>query len=208
MCVCDYVSCTLTLLPGRFNPLEAVVLQCCWGVWENPSGSMVADPITYSGQINKTVLRERLKWKNHLLTGSPSQRPISSHSLPTAHTSRPRGKTRKPFDKSWIVTVAQVLWRFLKFIMGITHKITQCNIFKCVMNASQNPIQILGYQISLNKSPTLSSSSFEDLRGPVCRAGFTTPCRHLSTQKRRLLMARWRERVTRAGRWFHNDFIW
>lgn len=123
----------------------------------------------------------------------PSQWLISSHPLLTAHTSSPRGKTRKPFDKSWIVTVVQVLWRFLKIIMGITHKITQCNIFKCVMNASQNPIQILGYQISLNKSPTLSSSSFEDLRGPFCRAGFTTPCRHLSTQTRRLLMARWRE---------------
>lgn len=79
----------------------------------------------------------------------------------------------------------QVLWPFLKFIMGITHKITQCNISKCVMNASQNPIQILGYQISLNKSPTLSSSTFEDLRGPVCRAGFTTPRRHLSSTQRR-----------------------
>lgn len=67
--------------------------------------------------------------------------------------------------------------------MGITHKITQCNILKCVMNASQNPIQILGYQISLNKSPTLSSSSFEDLRGLVCRAGFPTPCRHLSRHR-------------------------
>lgn len=28
--------------------------------------------------------------------------------------------------------------------------------------------------------PPLSSSSFEDWRGPVCRAGFTTPCTHLS----------------------------
>ena len=110
---------------------------------------------------------------------------MHTHTHTHTHTSPPRGKTRKPFDKSWIVTVVRVLWPFLKFIMGITHKITQCNIFKCVMNASQNPIQILGYQISLNKSPTLSSSSFEDLRGPVCRAGFTTPCRHLSTQRRR-----------------------
>ena len=83
--------------------------------------------------------------------------------------------------------------------MGITHKIAQCNIFKCVMNASQNPIQILGYQISLNKSPTLSSSSFEDLRGPVCRAGFTTPCRHLSTQRRSQLMARWRGKEGEQG---------
>lgn len=187
--------CALTLLTGRYNPLEVVMLQYCWGVWENPSGRTVADPITYSGQINKTVLRDRLKRKNLLLTGSPNQRLRSSCTLPATYTSPPRGKTRKPFDKSWIVTVVQVLWPFLKFIMGITHKITQCNIFKCVMNASQNPIQILGYQISLNKSPTLSSSSFEDSRGPVCRAGFTTPRRHLSTQRRRLLMARWRERV-------------
>lgn len=182
---CTYSEC-VCVLPGWYNPLEVVMLRCCWGVWENPSGSTVADPITYSGQINKTALRERLKRKNRLLTGFPNQRLRSSHSLPATHTSPPRGKTRKPFDKSWIVAVVQVLWPFLKFIMGITHKITQCNIFKCVMNASQNPIQILGYQISLNKSPTLSSSSFEDLRGPVCRAGFTTPRRHLSTQRRSL----------------------
>ena len=77
------------------------------------------------------------------------------------------------------------------------------------MNASQNPIQILGYQISLNKSPTLSSSSFEDLRGPVCRAGFTTPCRHLSTQRRRLPRVRGREGESeRAGRRFDRDGLY
>ena len=54
-------ACTLTLLSGRFNPLEVVMLQCYWGVCENPSGSIVADPIIYAGQINKTVLREKVK---------------------------------------------------------------------------------------------------------------------------------------------------
>lgn len=52
-------------------------------------------------------------------------------------------------------SVIWVLWPLLKFIMGITHKITQCCIFKCAMNACKNPIQIPGYQISLNKSPCI-----------------------------------------------------
>lgn len=145
---------------------------------------MVAHPITYSGQINKQkkIVKRKVKTEELSLRRLWDRLP---HSPWATHTSPPRGKTRKPFDKSWIVTVVQVLWPFLKFIMGITHKITQCNISKCVMNASQNPIQILGYQISLNKSPTLSSSTFEDLRGPVCRAGFTTPRRHLSSTQRR-----------------------
>lgn len=31
--------------------------------------------------------------------------------------------------------------------------------------------------------PPQSSSSFEDWRGPVCRAGFTTPCTHTSCRR-------------------------
>lgn len=49
--------------------------------------------------------------------------------------------------------------------------------------------------------PPPSSSSFEDRRGPVCRAGFTTPCTHLSMQEktgRALLTEKAGERVKRG----------
>lgn len=84
-----------------------------------------------------------------------------------------------------------------KLLWGLHTKITQCNIFRCVKNASQKPIQILGYQISLNKSTSTSSPPpaittththshrvlppLKTGRGPVCRAGFFWPRTHRHT---------------------------
>jgi len=86
--------------------------------------------------------------------------------------------------------------------MGITHKITQCNIFKCVMNASKNSIQILGYQISLNKSPYIEFFLLwrlerSDLQGRFYHAKQTPQ----HTQGKDTHAYRWKENQNRVELW-------
>lgn len=92
-------------------------------------------------------------------------------------------------------------------LWGLHTKITQCNIFKCVMNASQKPIQILGYQISLNKSPHIEFSLLWRLERSGLQGRFyhaTQTPRH--TQERAADGKA--QRVNRAGRWFNNDGLY
>lgn len=59
---------TLTLFPGRYNPLEAVVLPCGWGGWENPSGG-------WPYHIFRSNKQNSVEWKVKTKELSPRRLP-------------------------------------------------------------------------------------------------------------------------------------